>query len=361
MYREKRKTFMRLFTLLLFIGFASIAFSILKLNKISDTPKWAHFRQVIGVAGHKFHFHPDGSISEKSMTLLWTSEFTGASIFNGLFNTNKQVYYINEPLRKIAGKFGQYHSLNLFLLDLLLCIVDTSHKELFLNFIHNKSFHHLLNSYKHCSHTACQEVDKIIQRFQKNCEKRSNVVVSESLTRVHGGLERLYRLSYSRQQPVQFLHVIRDPRAIMYSANKTGKLVNITEICQQNLIDLEYGIKNLPKKKFYFIRYEDIANEFDEKLEEILTFANIQKSTFRPEIIENLRKKVIKKLVDQDMWQVELVHGASDWKHVVNVVEQDCFELMDRTGYTLLNGDWDLLKKVNLNLYGNFKPFQSFL
>ena len=147
----------------------------------------------------------------------------------------------------------------------------------------------------------------------------------------------------------------------MYSANKTGKLVNITEICQQNLMDLEYGIKNLPKKKFYFVRYEDIANEFDDKLEEILTFANIQKFTFQPEIIENLRKKVIKKLVDQDIWQEELLHGASDWKHVVNVVEQNCFELMDRAGYTLLNGDWDLLKKVNLNLYGNFKPFQNFL
>ena len=358
MYLE-RKNLMKLFIIVLFIGFASVAFSILKLNEISDTQKWAHFRQGSGVAGHEFHFHPDHSISEQSMTLLWTSEFTGASIFNGLFNTNKQVYYMNEPLRKIADKFGQYHSLNLFLLDLLLCTVDNSHKELFLNSIQNK--YHLLNSDRHCSHKACQEVDKIIQRFRKKCEKRSNVVVRESLTRVHGGLERLYRLSYSRQQPVQFLHVIRDPRAIMYSANQTGKIINITDICQQNLIDLEYGIKNLPKKKFYFVRYEDISNHFDEKLEEILTFANLQKITFRPEIIKNLRKKVIKKLVDQDIWQVEVLHGGSDWKHMVNVVEHNCFKLMDRAGYRLLNGDWDLLKKVNLNLYGNFKLFQSFL
>lgn len=305
----------------------------------------------------------------RKQIFVWTLTNSGSSFLGDIFQNHKDVFYLYEPYQKVEKEIG-YLKLTLFLLDLLNCNVDESRRDLFDRLINTGSHMYDDTTNRDCNKEKKCELVGEIARFEKTCKSRSFIVTKEILWRIDGGLERFTDLMKNRSQDIKIIHLLRDPRSMVLSSAKIGTIPHpekyplpfrkyLIDRCRQNLRDLEFGLQHLSHDQYTYIRYEDVLFNFDEEIDRVLSFTNLDLYEEYKQFLTMLKtgtyvKKNFPINYKKD-FEVQLNKWRSKISHeILNTVEDECRDYMEKAGYKKVNGNWSLLEDTSISLVGKF-------
>lgn len=222
----------------------------------------------------------------------------------------------------------------------------------------------LLN--KNTVNRICFSVKIDIQLFHQECAKHKHIVVKEIHTRVFGGIKG-FHLFNNNSSPVKFLHLIRDPRAFIYSQRnaKFHNMRNNTFIksikmqCDQHVEDYKYGSRLLKSQNLYkLVRYEDLCNDFVKRIKDLFRFVDLNIYRKFEIILEWLSsfKKIKAEQISTYSLNRNMKKQSSKWRSsipvdLVNIVEEKCSEFMQLFKYKKVYGDRGFLRDMNRNLF----------
>lgn len=146
----------------------------------------------------------------------------------------------------------------------------------------------------------------------------------------------------------KFIHLVRDPRAVVRSANNFPELPNDTVINATNWLHFmkkgyQLLVDNVPSDQRRTIRYEDLTSDPETVATDICTFIDEpfdssmlnfyqEAREYMPSAIDYLGgdRKVTRPIYTdkQDRWRTELSHDE------IGIVERICGEFMTTFGYT---------------------------
>ena len=290
--------------------------------------------------------------------LIILSPGRGGSTFLGsFFNNNPQVMYCYEPLFPVEQKmFGvhlfhqdkepkKYKETSIKVIDgFFQCDFSNVTKAFFSAFTRS-GFH------RSQSKTLSK---KYLPQFSnaplsESCNSYNHTVVkilsSRLPNRTIQSLEELFQ--QKNGYDVRLVHLVRDPRAVIYSRVKLGWIKdhrsprfsrNVHRMCDPILKNVRLGLLSPPpwlKNRFKVIRYEDLALNILNVTQELYKFAGFDWSASIDEWISTLSKH-IGELGRHSLYRnasVSIGHWRKAPEPFIRAVENNCGDLMNFLGY----------------------------
>ena len=290
--------------------------------------------------------------------LIILSPGRGGSTFLGsFFNNNPQVMYCYEPLFPVEQKmFGvdlfhqdkepkKYKETSIKVIDgFFQCDFSNVTKAFFSAFTRS-GFH------RSQSKTLSK---KYLPQFSnaplsESCNRYNHTVVKILSSRLPDStIQSLEELFQQRNgYDVRLVHLVRDPRAVIYSRVKLGWIKdhrsprfsrNVHRMCDPTLKNVRLGLLSPPpwlKNRFKVIRYEDLALNILNVTQELYKFAGFDWSTSIDEWISTLAKNT-KKGAAYSLYRNASI-SIGYWRNApepfIRAVENNCGDLMNFLGY----------------------------
>ena len=302
-----------------------------------------------------------GRLQRQTLTprqnLLIVSPGRGGSSFLGsMFNNNPNVMYCYEPLFAVASKFKFKHNLvrplvePMRYLDNSLKVIDSFFRCDFCN-IDKLTMQNFKNSRFHLHHSKAlrkENLPKLSKSSLKGvCYSYNHTVLKILSDRLpHESILSLKDLFEQESYDVKMLHLIRDPRAVVYSRVALGWLnpsdaqfvENVRRICDPILRNLRLGLMSPPpwlKNRFKVIRYEDLFFNTDYAVRELHRYAGLDWSARVDQWITSLATSPM----ERGPYSLHKNASASvnEWKKgpapLTRAVEYICSDLINFAGY----------------------------
>lgn len=189
------------------------------------------------------------------------------------------------------------------------------------------------------------------------CNAHNHTVVKILIGRVpNDSIANLQELLVRREShDVRLLHLVRDPRAIIYSVVQSVKWLNETylskdfslyvgRMCNRTVNNLRFGLSAPPswlRGRFKVIRYEDLINNAIIISQELYKFARFEWSASVEEWI-NDHNRPPRDAEQQGPYSLyrNVSEVVDNWKNapmdLIKVVEDNCGDLMHMLGYERL-------------------------
>ena len=270
----------------------------------------------------------------------------GSSFFGALFNSNPQVMYIYEPLHSASAERKEPKNYK----QTCIKVIDSFFKCNFSN-ISQKILSAFSGNF-HRSRSIALSRKYLPQisntLLSKACNTHNHTVIkilssrmpSESL----GTLKELFQ--QQNRYEVKLVHLVRDPRAVVFSRVKLGWIKNhlhpsfrksVKNLCDLILQNVRLGLfSSAPwlKNRFKVIRYEDVASDAVNVAKEVYRFAGIDWSV-------SVQEWVSAHMNRNHGGAYSLSRNASavidGWKNapepLIRAVDDTCGDLMDFLGY----------------------------
>ena len=281
----------------------------------------------------------------------------GSTLLGSFFNNNPQVMYCYEPLYPVEKKmFGvhlfhqdkepkKYKETSIKVIDgFFQCDFSNVTKAFFSAFTRSR-FHRSQSktlTKKYLPQLSNAPVSKSCNSYNHTVVK---ILSSRLPNRTIQTLEELFQ--QKNGYDVRLVHLVRDPRAVIYSRVKLGWIKNhasprfsrnVHRMCDPILKNLRLGLLTPPtwlKYRFKVIRYEDLALNTLNVTQELYKFAGFDWSASVGEWITSLSKN------SRQGGAYSLYRNASisigRWKNApepfIRAVENNCGDLMNFLGY----------------------------
>ena len=283
----------------------------------------------------------------------------GSTLLGSFFNSNPQVMYCYEPLYSVEQKiFGvhlfhqdkepkKYKETSIKVIDgFFQCDFSNVTKAFFSAFTRSR-FH------RSQSKTLTK---KYLPQFSnaplsESCNSYNHTVVkilsSRLPNRTIETLEKLFK--QKNGYDVTLVHLVRDPRAVMYSRVKLGWIKNhlsprfsrnVHRMCDPILKNVRLGLLSPPpwlKNRFKVIRYEDLALNTLNVTQELYKFAGFNWSESVNEWISTLSQNIIIGKRGAHTLYRNASISIGRWKNApepfIRAVENNCGDLMNFLGY----------------------------
>ena len=295
----------------------------------------------------------------------------GSSFLGGVFDANPDIMYWFEPLHTLSRGIYELHLYK-----------DNGRK-----IQYSKTAINLINSFFNCSFTQIPKdimsaLSKSIFRMRskslssrhlcptKNktkkclpysvkllgnvCNSSRHTVLKILTSRLpKNTLESFQGIFQKQKYKIKLTHLVRDPRAVIYSMLNSVQWINISSLLNQSFHDVINGVcnsieKNIKlglfsppswlKNRFQVVRYEDFVVNTTKIAKDLYKFAGFDWSVSVDKWIEKHQKKPHK---NNERDPYSLYRNASlvmnKWKKaplsLITAVEQVCGNLMDMLGY----------------------------
>ena len=280
----------------------------------------------------------------------------GSTLLGSFFNNNPQVMYCYEPLFHVGKMFNvevhpfleelkEYKETSIKVMDGFFQCDFSNVTEAFFSAFASGVSHR--NQSKSLTKTYLPQVSNA--SLSEACNQYNHTVVKILSCRLPNrtiqNLEELFQQKHGYD--VRLVHLVRDPRAVIYSRVKLGWIKDqrspgfsreVHEICDLILENVQFGLLSPPpwlKNRFKVIRYEDLALNTLNVTQELYKFAGFDWSASVDEWISTLAKNTEK----EDPFSVykNALISVGRWKNApepfIRTVENNCGDLMNFLGY----------------------------
>ena len=289
----------------------------------------------------------------------------GSSFLGSFFDSNSQIMYWVEPLRVVEEKIFHRNLLSdrakLNYRNTCINVIDSTFKCDFTVLNSDTLSKFSGHNTRHCSKALtsgylCRRSRCLLfshALLSKACNSYNHTVIKVLMNRVlNSTIENLQELFQQENYDVRLVHLVRDPRAVVYSRINSVKWIKksylskdfqfkVRWICDPIVNNLRFGLLSPPawlKDRFKVIRYEDLAMNATKIAQELYRFAGFDWSTSVEKWINDHERQPSSA---REWGAYTLYRNASNvidkWKNapkeLIKVVEDNCGDLMDMLGY----------------------------
>jgi len=270
----------------------------------------------------------------------------GSSFFGALFNSNPQVMYIYEPLYSAFAKRKEPKNYKQTCIN----VIDSFFKCNFNSISQGILSDFSSNFYRSTSIALSRKYLPQISNtlLSKACNTYNHTVIKILSSRMpsesFGTLKELFQ--QQNRYDVKLVHLVRDPRAVVFSRVKIGWIENhlhpsfrksVKNLCDLILQNVRFGLfSSAPwlKNRFKVIRYEDVALDAVNVAKEVYRFAGIEWSVRVEEWVSTHTNRNHGGAYSLSRNAAAVIDG---WKNapepLIQAVDDTCGDLMDFLGY----------------------------
>ena len=311
--------------------------------------------------------HPQLTLAPRTNLIILSPGRGGSSFLGALFDSNPQIMYWFEPLRTVSHLFSETREL-------------ISYRETCMN---------LINSFFKCDFTNLTNASTILYELSRDssrrkskaltsgyflcpgnkapvnctpftdtlltkaCNSNKHTVIKILTSRVpNKTIQSIQELFQQQAYDVKLIHLVRDPRAVIYSRINSVKWITGTymdddfrlivhDLCDPIEQNVRMGLISPPpwlKDRFKVIRYEDLVVDTSNIAQELYRFAGFDWSMSVDKWITNHQRQPSndKERTAYSLYR-NVSHVIDQWKNapedLIRAVEDICGDLMKILGY----------------------------